>query len=351
MSGLLKRLENGGTVVVAEGYIFEFERRGYLQAGTFVPEVVLEHPDLVRQLYEEFVHAGSDVVLALTYYAHREKLRHAGRENDLEAMNIAALKMAREVADKHGALMAGNICNSTLYHKDEPDSFTKVENVFKEQIEIAVKYGADFIVGETFGHYGEAKIALESIKKYGGGIPAVITFTSPPGNILHDDIHVAEACKLLEDGGAAVVGLNCGRGPATMLPVLKDLKKACKGPVAALPVTYRTNEEQPTFFNLTAPGTDNRAFPLDLTACVCSRTEINNLAMECKSLGIEYIGLCCGNASNLLRIVAEVYEKNPVASKYSPDMSKHYIFGENSKSGEYYTSQYKQLITSKVGQK
>ena len=96
---------------------------------------------------------------------------------------------------------------------------------------------------------------------------------------------------------------------------------------------------------------DNRAFPLDLTACVCSRTEINNFAVECKSLGIEYIGLCCGNASNLLRIVAEVYEKNPLASKYSPDMSKHYIFGENSKSGEYYTSQYKQLITSKVGQK
>ena len=102
---------------------------------------------------------------------------------------------------------------------------------------------------------------------------------------------------------------------------------------------------------LTIHLSDNRAFPLDLTACVCSRTEINHFAVECKSLGIEYIGLCCGNASNLLRIVAEVYEKNPLASKYSPDMSKHYIFGENSKSGEYYTSQYKQLITSKVGQK
>ena len=51
---------------MAEGYIFEFERRGYIQAGTFVPEVILEHPELVKQLYEEFVHAGSDVVLALT---------------------------------------------------------------------------------------------------------------------------------------------------------------------------------------------------------------------------------------------------------------------------------------------
>ena len=66
ITGLLERLKNGGTLVVAEGYIFEFERRGYLQAGTFVPEVNIEHPELVRLLYEEFVHAGSDVVLAFT---------------------------------------------------------------------------------------------------------------------------------------------------------------------------------------------------------------------------------------------------------------------------------------------
>lgn len=52
--------------MVAEGYVFEFERRGYLRAGCFVPEVVLNHPELVQSLYEEFVHAGSDVVLAFT---------------------------------------------------------------------------------------------------------------------------------------------------------------------------------------------------------------------------------------------------------------------------------------------
>lgn len=65
-TGLLDRLAIGGNVIVAEGYLLEFERRGYLKSGAFVPEVVLEHPDLVRQLHEEFVHAGSDVVLAFT---------------------------------------------------------------------------------------------------------------------------------------------------------------------------------------------------------------------------------------------------------------------------------------------
>lgn len=61
-----ERLRNKKDIVVAEGYVFEFERRGYLRAGCFVPEVVLNHPELVQSLYEEFVHAGSDVVLAFT---------------------------------------------------------------------------------------------------------------------------------------------------------------------------------------------------------------------------------------------------------------------------------------------
>ncbi|MDZ7748662.1 MAG: homocysteine S-methyltransferase family protein [Halofilum sp. (in: g-proteobacteria)] len=69
-----------GPVLVAEGYLFELERRGYLQAGPFVPEVVLEHPEVVSRLHRDFVHAGSDVVEAFTYYAHREKLRVVGRE-------------------------------------------------------------------------------------------------------------------------------------------------------------------------------------------------------------------------------------------------------------------------------
>jgi betaine-homocysteine S-methyltransferase len=63
----LLRMLASGPVVCAEGYLFECERRGYLQAGAFVPEVVLEHPEVVEELHREFVHAGSDVVEAFTY--------------------------------------------------------------------------------------------------------------------------------------------------------------------------------------------------------------------------------------------------------------------------------------------
>src|ERR671930_2258199 len=98
---LAERLESG-PVICAEGYLFELERRGYLQAGAFVPEVVLEHPEKVTELHREFVHAGSDVVQALTYYAHREKLRIIGREHLLERINRQALDLARDVARESG---------------------------------------------------------------------------------------------------------------------------------------------------------------------------------------------------------------------------------------------------------
>src|ERR671929_341401 len=109
--GLLERLADG-PVICAEGYLFELERRGYLQAGAFVPEVVLEHPELVAELHREFVHAGSDVVEAFTYYAHREKLRIIGKEHLLERINRQALEIARDVAGESGALLAGGRCNT-----------------------------------------------------------------------------------------------------------------------------------------------------------------------------------------------------------------------------------------------
>src|SRR4051812_48256879 len=98
-----------GPVLCAEGYLFELERRGFLQAGAYVPEVVLEHPEAVTALHREFVAAGSDVVEAFTYYAHREKLRLIGREHDLETMNRRALELAGAVARETGTLFAGDV--------------------------------------------------------------------------------------------------------------------------------------------------------------------------------------------------------------------------------------------------
>ncbi|MBA2642532.1 MAG: homocysteine S-methyltransferase family protein [Actinobacteria bacterium] len=328
--GLLERLEQG-PVICAEGYLFELERRGYLQAGAFVPEVVLEHPELVEQLHREFVHAGSDVVEAFTYYAHREKLKMIDKEHLLEEMNRQALAIAGRVASETETLLAGDICNTNAFAPDEDPS--GVRAMFEEQIGWAVDAGADFIVAETFSWGEEALIGLEAIKAT--GLPAVVTMT------FHQELHTPEGwtpeevSKRLADAGADVVGLNCSRGPTTMLPLLERIREAVDVHVAALPVPYRTTEAEPTFQSLRDPDCDlipgDRPFPAALDPFVCNRYELEDFARRAHALGVDYLGVCCGAGPHHIRAVAEGLGRTPPASRYSPDMSKHAFFGTDEK--------------------
>ena len=202
-AGLLERLE-AGPVICAEGYLFELERRGYLQAGPYVPEVVLDHPEAVRQLHREFVHAGSDVVEAFTYYGHREKLKVIGKEEILEPLNRQALAIAREVADESGCLLAGNISNTNIYEPDDAESHRLVHRAFEEQVGWAADAGVDFIIGETIGWLGEALIALEEASK--SGKPVVLTMVLHRPGVTPEGLAIEEACRRLEDAGAAWSG-------------------------------------------------------------------------------------------------------------------------------------------------
>ncbi len=334
--GLLERLEQG-PVICAEGYLFEFERRGYLQAGAFVPEIVLEHPELVAQLHREFVHAGSDVVEAFTYYAHREKLRVIGKEHLLEEMNRGALSIAKEVASETGALLAGDICNTNVFVADD-ESRRNVREMFDEQVVWAADAGVDFVIGETFSWGEEALIALEAIKQT--GLPAVITLAIHQEPNTREGWTPAEACKRLEDAGADVVGLNCIRGPQTMLPLLERVRATVSGHVAALPVPYRTTDEQPSFQSLRDPhwdhGEDGRPFPTALDPFTCNRYELEDFARKAHALGVTYLGVCCGAGPHHIRSLAEGLGRTPPASRYSPDMSKHAFLGTDQRVKDQY---------------
>ena len=325
---LLSRLA-AGPVICAEGYVFELERRGYLQAGAFVPEVVLEHPEAVTQLHRDFVHAGSDVVEALTYYAHREKLRVIGREGDLEPINRRALDLAKAVARESDALFAGDICNTNVYDPADAASQRTVRAMFEEQVGWAVEAGVDFVIGETFSYAQEALIALDVIKR--AGQTAVITLAMHQENLTREQWSVADACKRLADAGADVVGLNCIRGPRTMLPLLREIRAAIATPMAALPVPFRTNEQQPSFQSLRDPewdgGPGSRPFPVALDPFTCNRFEIAEFGREALALDVRYLGVCCGAGPHHIRALAEAVGKHPKASRYSADMSKHAFLG------------------------
>ncbi len=321
-SSIMDRLQ-AGTVLGAEGYVFELERRGYIKAGPFVPEVVLDFPDAVRELHREFLRAGADVMVALTYYAHREKLRDVGREDDLEAMNRQAVRIAREVAREGDALVAGNVCNTWAYDPDDPSTRQTVRAMYAEQLGWAAEEGVDFVISETNDYLGEALIALEVTREL--GLPAMVTLAPTQPDQTRDGYGYAEACRILAAEGAQVVGLNCDRGPQTMLPLITAIRESVDCAVAVQPVPYRTNADAPTMETLrSADG--GRAFPLALEPFCCTRFEMARFALQARELGAGYVGICCGAGPHHVRAMAEALGREVPASKYSPSMDLHPMF-------------------------
>lgn len=75
---------------------------------------------VIKRLFEYF-----------KYYGHREKLKVIGREHEVKELNLKALKLAKEVAVKTGTLMAGNICNTTVFQKGNDTAIEAARAMFK----------------------------------------------------------------------------------------------------------------------------------------------------------------------------------------------------------------------------
>lgn len=333
-----QRLDEG-PVIIAEGFLFELEKRGYLSAGEFVPEVALEYPDALENLHVDFQRAGSDIVEAFTYNGHREKMRVIGKEDLLEPLNRAALQIARKVADRvPGNLVAGNISNTNIWDPNDEKAQADVRGMFDEMIGWAVDEGADIIVGETFYYAGEAFAALEAAKA--SGLPTVITLAPMAFEEMADGLSIVETAQRLEQAGADVVGMNCFRGPDTLLPWIKQIREAVSCHVGALPVPYRTTPEEPTFFNLsdpraTVPSPHGRTFPTALDPLLNNRYEIGQFAKDAYELGVNYLGVCCGATPMHIREVAEAVGLTTEASRFSERMENHFMYGSNERLPEH----------------
>ena len=264
----------------------------------------------------------------LQYYTHREKMKQIGREEDLEKINRIALKIAREVALDTGTIFAGGVSQTNIFVDGDKDAAKKVQKMYEEQVCWAKEEGAEYIIAETLSYLGEAMIALEVIKSF--DLPAVVTFAVTPSaqNSCHktlDGVPIATACRRLVDSGALVVGTNCFRGPEMTLEVVEEIiKEVPPEKVCALPVAYRTTKTEPVFFDLTdkcCPD-NNPVYPHGLDSFYVSQVEIVNFTKRCVELGLQYIGICCGNTGSYTRAMAETLGRKPPASKYHDPASK-----------------------------
>src|SRR5438105_1592933 len=113
-------------------------------------ELNLSAPDMVKQIHQEYVKAGAEILETNTFGASRLRLAGYGLAEKLKAINFAGVKIAREAA-KEGVYVAGAV--GPLGVRIEPlgpTSFAEAREVFREQIDALLEAGIDLLVLETF---------------------------------------------------------------------------------------------------------------------------------------------------------------------------------------------------------
>jgi betaine-homocysteine S-methyltransferase len=306
--GILQRLADG-RVLGDGGYLLELEKRGYVQAGPFTPEVVVEHPDALEQLHREFLRAGVDVLQTMTFYASDDKLATVGLGGMVDDINRNAVQIARKVASEGDALVAGNLSITWAYEPEDQASHDHVRSLFDRQLSDQMDAGPpDFWIGETFSHLGEALLFVERAKATGLPVMVTMCFEQPEPRSYEGD-SPGECAKRLAGAGADVVGVNCLNGPEQQLPIAVEMRKAVDGVfVASQPVAYATTNERPDF-------TAWPNFPYELDPLQVSRRTMAEFAREADAAGIDYIGSCCGSVHDHVRAMAKVLGKVPTAER------------------------------------
>jgi betaine-homocysteine S-methyltransferase len=303
--GLLDRLAQG--IVLGDGgYLLELEKRGYVQAGPFTPEVSLTHPQALAELHREFMYAGAEVLQALTFYASEDKLGTVGLAGQVDDINRAAVRIAREVAAEGDLLVAGNLSLTWAYVVDDPGAAKRVRALFERQLDVQMSVGIDVVIGETFSWLGEALIAAECARQT--GLPVMITMSFDAKTRSYDGYSPGECARRLADAGVDIVGVNCLRNPDEMLPLVQEMRAAASGYVACQPTAYRTPPGTPDFTSLPE-------FPIGLDPLQLPRAAMADYAVRARDLGVNYIGACCGAVAAHIRAMAKALGKLPAEER------------------------------------
>ena len=305
--GILERLA-AGLVLGDGGYLLELEKRGYVQAGPFTPEVVIEHPDALAQLHREFLRAGAEVLQTMTFYASDDKLATVGLQGKVDEINRNAVRIAREVASEGEALVAGNLSLTWAYEPDDAATHDRVRALLDRQLQDQLDAGPpDFWIGETFSHLGEALLFVERARETGLPVMVTMSFEQQEPRSYEGD-PPEECAKRLAGAGADIVGVNCLNGPEQQLPIARAMRDSVSGFVAMQPVAYRTTNENPDF-------TAWEAFPYALSPMQLSRGEMADFARRARDAGVSYIGSCCGSVAEHVRAMAKALGKLPAEER------------------------------------
>jgi len=262
-------------------------------------ELNVSQPDLVRQIHQDYVKAGAEILETNTFGANRARLSAFGVAEKLKAINQAGVRLAREAAGE-SAFVAGAV--GPLGVRIEPlgpTSFAEAREIFREQAAALIEAGADLLVLETFGNLDELREAVFAARDAGGeAIPIVAQVTIDDFGHLPGGTDTETFTHELDSWPVDAIGLNCSVGPKATLETIELMMQYSTKPMSAMP---------------------NAGLPARVEGrniYLCSPEYMAQYARRLLWAGVRIIGGCCGTTPEHIKLIrSETRSLQPMQKK------------------------------------
>ncbi len=198
--------------------------------------VCLTTPSLVREIHDDYVAAGAQILTTNSWDANRVKLSRFDWADSLEKINRAAVRMAHEAAEGEYVYVAGDVGPlGEMVKPYGPLTKAQVRELFAEQIRVLLEENVDLLILETFSSTLEAVEAVRAARELSAEVPILASMTFLPDGKTTFGADGVEALQTLVDAGADVVGMNSTLGPQESLDVFQRVVGSVGAPISVMP--------------------------------------------------------------------------------------------------------------------
>jgi len=290
MHPFVKRIKEGpllgdgamGTYLYAKGVSF----------SRCFDELNITSPQLVGQVHDDYIAAGSELIETNTFGANRQRLLLHGLDQRVREINMKAARIARDRREASGrevyvAGSVGPVGKRVGHHSGV--TIPEARGIFAEQAEALLEGGVDLFIVETIADIEELRIAVEEINRL-CDLPIVAQLTinddltTSNGHTPADLMELARECKI------EVIGANCSVGPQRLYDFVAILHALTDIPLSAQP-----NAGLPRYY-------DGRFF------YVSSPEYFADYCRKFLNLGVSLIGGCCGTTPEHIRAMRQVFD-------------------------------------------
>jgi len=259
--------------------------------------LVLSRPDIIRDIHADFFNVGCDVVETDTFGGTSIVLGEFGLADRVEEINLAAAKIAREVAQQfstkaHPRFVAGSIGPTTKLPSLGHIKFDDMVASYVEQVLALIKGGVDVLLIETAQDLGQAKAAVvgvfEAMAKAGKRLPVTVQVTLQESGTMLLGTEIGAALTALEPFDVDIIGLNCATGPVEMNDAVRFLGANSTKYVSVLP-------------NAGLPQNEGGHAVYKLTPAELAQYHKHFV----QDYGVRIVGGCCGTTPEHLKAVVD----------------------------------------------